>query len=482
MNDGSAQQNAGQADKGDAEELQDSAALQDAAPSADNAENTALQNIAPSAENTNTVPTDPPTRSDDWLHRSLDHVEQSWRPGTVPTMAVEPSASVGTTPAVGATPVVGTTPAAGVTPAAAVEPSADTAPTAGAAPAVAAEPSAETASTDSAKTEAVAQPTVQPAGDTMESAAEGTTAAVSASSANTETLSTDSNTSTIPGAGGTFAAPNNAQAPTSVYQTSAVTPPATPSGASPAVSANVPSYQNPPASPNGVKNNSGIARLLTARVPAFVVAIAVLAALVLCVGGGFVGYGIASGKSATLSQQLADARSQAAKYKEENAKAGDKNGSLASSNDKLTKENKELTAKNDELAKENEQLKSAATPAQTSSGTMIQIESYSEERSSSQSHELHMTVRNNTPVTFDQASITYILRDASGNQVGGNHYAVGVGTLSPGGTMDVYELYVDDVAPGLTAVPTQWSASDTKQKTYINGTYGSDVATYTLQK
>lgn len=469
MNDGSDQQNAGQADKGDAEELHDSAALQDAAPSADNAENTALQNIAPSAENA--VPTDPPARSDDWLHRSLDHVEQSWRPGSVPTVAVESSAGAGATPAVGTTPVVS------VTPAAAVEPSADTAPTAGAAPAVAAELSAETASTDSAKTEAVVQPTVQPVGDTMESAAEGTTASVSASSANTETLSTDSNTSTIPSAGGTFAAPNNAQAPTSVYQTPAVTP-----AASPAVSANVPSYQNPPASPNGVKNNSGVARLLTARVPAFVVAIAVLAALVLCVRGGFVGYGIASSKSATLSQQLADARSQATKYKEESAKAGDKNGSLASSNDKLTKENKELTAKNDELSKENEQLKASATPAQTSGGAMIQIESYSEERSSSQSHELHMAVRNNTPVTFDQASITYILRDASGNQVGGNHYAVGVGTLSPSGTMDVYELYVDDVAPGLTAVPTQWSASDTKQKTYINGTYGSDVATYTLQK
>lgn len=234
----------------------------------------------------------------------------------------------------------------------------------------------------------------------------------------------------------------------------------------------------------GEQGVSAAARFFATRVPVVALIITIAVALILCVGVGSISYSWFGGKADTLSRQLQDTKSQLAAAKKENEKAGDKTGSLASQNDKLTKANKDLSTKNDELTKENEQLKSASSAASASgqSSDMIQIVSFSEQRQSADSHELHITVRNNTQVTFDQASVTYVLRDASGNQVGGNHYSVETGTLAPGGTMDTYEMYVSDVPAGLTAVPMQWSASNTQNKTYINGQYGSGVMTYTLQK
>ncbi|MBT1160291.1 FxLYD domain-containing protein [Bifidobacterium sp. SO1] len=221
-------------------------------------------------------------------------------------------------------------------------------------------------------------------------------------------------------------------------------------------------------------------RSIPMRMAAIVVAVALLFGL--CIG-----WFVRTGDVRRLESQAQTAETELKRYK---ASSADEQGSLKSENDDLTNSNDELIAKNDkltsankELAKENERLKAASsTPTDANGDAMIQVVGFSEELPQEGSHEVHFVVRNNTQVSFNQATVTYVLRDASGKQVGDNHYSVGTGSLTPGGMMDTYEILLGGTnTSGLTVVPVQWAAFDSQQKTSVNGTYGSDIKTYTMQ-
>lgn len=228
---------------------------------------------------------------------------------------------------------------------------------------------------------------------------------------------------------------------------------------------------------------AGSAPLAARSIPSRTTAIAVVVALALGLCIGWLGR---AGDVHRLESQAQTAETQLKQYK---ATSADEQGSLKSENDDLTKHNDELVANNDKLAatnkeltKENERLKAASTSTDTADGVMIQVAGFSEETPHEGSHEVHFVVRNDTQVSFDQATVTYVLRDASGKQVGDDHYSVGTGTLAPGGLMDTYEILLDGTnTSGLTVVPVQWAASDSQRKTYVNGTYGNDVKTYAMR-